>query len=82
MSPVILIPKFDRALRAAEPTGRKNGRNAKTTADYRRFLSELKLRPPSQRAFLRKLLSRAAATAPKQFPVANHAVHTSQTLPK
>ena len=42
MSPVILIPKFDRALRAAEPTGRKNGRNAKTTADYRRFLSELK----------------------------------------
>jgi hypothetical protein len=46
-----------------------------STADFRRLLSELKSRPPSQRAFLRKLLSRAIANgAPTRFPVTNHAV--------
>jgi hypothetical protein len=52
-------------------------RNAQglSTADFRRLLSELKHRPPSQRAFLRKLLSRAIATrAPIGFPAVNHAV--------
>jgi hypothetical protein len=35
--------------------------SARTTADYRRLLSELRLRPATQRAFLRKFLKRAAA---------------------
>jgi hypothetical protein len=49
--------------------------NSRTTDHYRRILSELKLRPPSQRAFLRKLLHRALATgAPTGFPVVTHAV--------
>jgi hypothetical protein len=44
----------------------KNGKrnpHTLTTADYRRLLSELRLRPPSQRAFLRKLLNRAFANS-------------------
>ena len=46
-----------------------------STEDFRRLLSELKHRPPSQRAFLRKLLSRAIVTrAPIGFPAVNHAV--------
>ena len=46
-----------------------------TTADYRRILSELKLRPPTQRAFLRKLLTRALATgALNDLPAPNHVV--------
>jgi hypothetical protein len=53
---------------------RRNG-NGLTTDHYRRLLAELKLRPPSHRAFLRKLLSRAILTGgPKHFPVITHAV--------
>lgn len=47
-----------------------------STADFRRLLTELRHRPPSQRAFLRKLLKRAIASgAPVHFPVPHHAVH-------
>jgi len=43
----------------------------KTTAQYRKLLSEMRLRPASQRAFLRKLLKRAAVNgAIIEFPVA------------
>jgi len=43
----------------------------KTTAQYRKLLSEMRLRPASQRAFLRKLLKRAAVNGvPIDFPVA------------
>jgi hypothetical protein len=46
-----------------------------TTSDYRRLLSELRLRPLSQRAFLRKLLNRALANgAHTEFPVTNRVV--------
>lgn len=46
-----------------------------STSDIRRLISDLRLRPPSHRAILRKLLRRAlAAGPPKQFPVTNHAV--------
>jgi hypothetical protein len=46
-----------------------------STADYRRILSELKNRPPSQRAFFRKLLVRALAmSAPAHLPVTHHVV--------
>jgi hypothetical protein len=42
----------------------------KTTADFRRLLCEMRLRPPSQRAFLRKFLKRATHTdASMVFPV-------------
>jgi hypothetical protein len=45
-----------------------------TTSDFRRLLSDLQQRPRSHRAFLRKLLRRAAASSmPIGFPVANHA---------
>ena len=45
------------------------------TADYRRMLTEMRLRPLSQRTFLKKLLKRAALTgAAHEFPVALHAV--------
>lgn len=41
-----------------------------TTADFRRLLSEMRLRPASQRAFLRRLLKHAAITGvPIAFPV-------------
>ncbi len=52
-------------------------RNAQglSTDDFRRLLSELKQRSPSQRLFLRKLLHRAIANgAPAEFPVPSHVV--------
>lgn len=49
-------------------------RVAVRTTDYRKMLSEMRQRPPSQRAFLKKLLKRAALTgAAYKFPVPNHA---------
>jgi hypothetical protein len=46
-----------------------------TTGDYRRILTDLRQRPPTQRAFLRKLLKRALATnAASDFPVPTPAV--------
>ena len=43
----------------------------RTTSDYRKLLSEMRQRPASQRAFLRKLLKSAAANgASIEFPVA------------
>jgi hypothetical protein len=59
----------------AAPDMRKK-RNALglSTGDFRRILSDLRHRPPSQRVFLRKLLRRALAGAPKKFPVVNHVV--------
>lgn len=45
------------------------------TATFRKMLSEMRMRPPSQRAFLKKLLKRAALTgAINEFPVPNHVV--------
>jgi len=53
-----------RPLRAASLCGSRH----LTTADYRRFLSEMRLRPLSERAFLRKLLQRAAANGALRVP--------------
>lgn len=72
MSRVIAFSSSERSV-PQSTKGRKYPHTL-TTGDYRRMLSELKLRPPSQRAFLRKLLTRATVTAPKQFPVASHVV--------
>ena len=46
-----------------------------STTEVRRLLSDLSLRPHSQRAVLRRLLRRALAAGPAtEFPVTNHAV--------
>ena len=46
-----------------------------STSEVRRLLSDLSLRPHSQRAVLRRLLRRAMAAGPrKEFPVTSHAV--------
>jgi hypothetical protein len=77
MSKVIAISSREHFL-AQSGKDRKYPLDIRTTADYRRMLSELRLRPPSQRAFLRKLLTRAMPMAPKQFPVATHVVHPAE----
>jgi hypothetical protein len=67
MSNVIEMSPMRGLLSAGTPSNRSR---FKTTADFRRLLSEMRLRPPSQRAFLRKLLKRAAVTgAPMASPV-------------
>jgi len=49
----------------------------KTTADYRRLLSDMRTRPLNQRAFLRKLLQRAIANGVRsEFLIAISAVAT------
>jgi len=54
---------------------RRRNVNGLATEHDRSLLKELKLRPPSERAFLRKLLSRAIATgSPTHFPAITHAV--------
>ena len=48
-------------------------RTGSRTADYRRMLSEVRMTPPSQRTFLKKLLKRAAITnAVLEFPATAH----------
>jgi hypothetical protein len=72
---VITVPTSDRL--PFPELGKSKRRHAQgwTTADFRRTLSELNLRPPSQRAFLRKLLNRALFHgANKEFLVPNHSV--------
>ena len=50
---------------------RKRNHVGMTTADFRRFLTNLQLQPPSHREFLRKLLRRAlAAHGADRLPVA------------
>jgi hypothetical protein len=73
MSNLIAFSSPDRFLPQSNKD-RRYAHTALTTADYRRMLSELRLRPPSQRAFLRRFLTRAMLTAPKQFLVASHVV--------
>jgi len=44
------------------------------TADYRRMLSDVRMKPPSQQTFLTKPLKRAAITgAVLEFPATTHA---------
>ena len=75
MTRVIAVPASGRL--PFPELGKSKGRHAQgwTTADFRRTLSELNLRPPSQRAFLRKLLNRALLHGENnEFPVPNHSV--------
>jgi len=77
MSKVIAIPSPEHLL-AVTGKVRKYPHAVRTTGDYRRMLSELRLRPPSQREFLRKLLTRALPAGPKQFPVVTLVVHPAE----
>ena len=72
-----LIPITDASRFCPDRSGLpgRTKRPAFRTVDYRRMLTEMRLRPPSQRAFLKKLLKRAALTgAAQEFPVTLHAV--------
>jgi hypothetical protein len=63
------------SLPATDGSGKRNAQGL-STGDLRRLLCELKLRPPSQRIFLRMLLRRALTTgALTQFLVPNRVVH-------
>jgi len=77
MSNVIVIPGTESfRLPPIDPRKKRNAQGL-STSDFRRLLTQLKHRPPSQRAFLRKLLRRAIATgAPTNFPVVHHVVRT------
>jgi len=84
MANVIVIPAA-KTTQNSQPKRACNGREdmrLSSTADYRRLLSDLKLRPASQRAFLRKLLRRAAMnSALYDFPVAAPQYPTSNLMP-
>jgi hypothetical protein len=77
MSNVIVIPGTESLrLPPIDPRKKRNAQGL-STSDFRRLLTQLKHQPPSQRAFLRKLLRRAIATgAPTNFPVVHHVVRT------
>jgi hypothetical protein len=75
MAKVIALSGTDRLSSPEQDENKKRNPQGLTTADFRRLLSEPSLRPPSQRALLRKLLKRAIASgAPANFPVTNHVV--------
>ena len=77
MSKVISISQMSRYSAASLKTVAMQKSRSMNTDDYRRLLSELQLLPPSQRAFLRKFLKRAAASGmPVTFPVTTLAVVT------
>ena len=77
MSKVISISQMSRYWAASPKTVAMQKSRSMATDDYRRLLSELQLLPPSQRAFLRKFLKRAAASGmPVTFPVTTLAVVT------
>lgn len=75
MPKVISISETRRFSPPPETPAIKRNSHAMTTTDYRHLLTEMRLRPPSQRAFLRKFLKRAAATGvPMVFPVTTRVV--------
>lgn len=75
MSKVIAISDADELRLPEKNKNRKRNSQGLTTSDYPRFLSKVSLRPPTHRAFLRKLLIRAITPgATKGLPVANPVV--------
>ena len=70
MGKLIVMPSTNRSTQLNRSDGGKRNHIGMTTADFRRFLSNLQDQPPSHREFLRKLLRRAlAAHGPNGFPV-------------
>jgi hypothetical protein len=77
MSKVIVIPETDGFRLPPMDPGKRRNVHGLSTSDFRRLLTDLKHRPPTQRAFLRRLLRRAMAVgAPTHFPVVHHVVRT------
>ena len=75
MSKVIVISHTDELTLPEQSKNQKRNSRGLSTSDYRRLLSQLSLRPPTQRAFLRRLLTRAIATgASKGLRVTTHVV--------
>jgi len=75
MSNLIELEKTDCLTLPVPDRFKKRNAQGLSTNDFRRILTDLKHRPPSQRAFLRELLSRAIATgAPTHFPEVSHVV--------
>jgi hypothetical protein len=74
MSQLIAITDASRFKQTRSGLHERAKRAGFRTADYRRMLSEIRMRPPSQRTFLKKLLKRAAITsAVLEFPATTHA---------
>jgi hypothetical protein len=73
MSNAIDIQAMDCFSLPAPDMNKKRNALGMSTDDFRRILSDLRHRPPSQRVFLRKLLRRALASGAK-FPVVNPVV--------
>lgn len=72
----VIVGAHNFRLPAVDPRKKRNAQGL-STADFRRLLTELKHRPPSQRAFLRKPLRRAIAMGtPTHFPAVDHVVRT------
>jgi hypothetical protein len=61
MSKTTVLYETDCLFLPAPGMRRKRNPLGLSTSDFRRLLTDLKQRPPSQRSFLRKLLSRAIA---------------------
>ena len=75
MSKVIALEEVDTFFLPPLDPRKKRNVHGLSTSDFRRLLSDLRQRPPSQRAFLRKLLRRALAVgAPTGLPAVNHVV--------
>jgi hypothetical protein len=69
MSKVIEISEARGLFYVPEVPPSRRACRLRTTRDYRRFLADLRLRPSSQRAFLRRFLKRAANGVTIEFPV-------------
>jgi len=75
MSRLIFITDASRSALDRSGLPERAKRAAFRTSDYRKLLSDMRMRPPSQKEFLKKLLKRAAlSSAAHEFPAANHAV--------
>jgi hypothetical protein len=69
------INEMDCFFLPAPDMGKKRNAQGLSTNDFRQILSDLRDRPASQSAFLRKLLHRAIADgASSEFPVTSHVV--------
>ena len=77
MSNVIAISETRKILWLEEVSSAKRVAHGKSTTDFRRLLSEMRMRPANQRAILRRMLKRAAMNGVLMtFPVAVPAVST------
>lgn len=87
MSKVIDFSQACGFICAPEACVSRRANRVRTTRDYRRLLADLRLRPSSQRPFLRRFLKRAAANGvtiefPVQSPLLPRSSHLSTPPPE